>query len=85
MRPIALAIICLFAILAPVSADARMEHFATVSSANGDRLKDTAVWLNLPTGGYHVVEQRCYGRIKEGAYVSKREADADGDWPTRKG
>ncbi|MGH7060285.1 MAG: hypothetical protein ACREFH_07865, partial [Stellaceae bacterium] len=29
---------------------------------------DTIVWLNLPTGVYHLKGERWYGRTKSGAY-----------------
>jgi hypothetical protein len=37
------------------------------------------VWLNLPSGIYHLKGQRWYGRTKSGAYVCKQEADKAGD------
>ena len=40
---------------------------------------DTVVWLNVPTGIYHLKGQRWYGRTKSGAYVCKQEADKAGD------
>jgi hypothetical protein len=39
---------------------------------------DTVVWLNLPTGIYHLKGQRWYGRTKSGAYVCRIEADHAG-------
>jgi len=46
---------------------------------------DVVVWLNLPSGIYHLKGQRWYGNTKRGAYVCKKEADAAGDRETRNG
>ncbi len=40
---------------------------------------DTVVWLNIPSGIYHLKGQRWYGRTKSGAYVCKQEAITAGD------
>ncbi len=47
--------------------------------------QDQVVWLNLPTGIYHLQGERWYGRTKNGAFVCRREADAAGDHETRNG
>jgi hypothetical protein len=46
---------------------------------------DTVVWLNLPTGIYHLKDERWYGRTKHGAYVCEKEADQAGDRASRNG
>ena len=46
---------------------------------------DTVVWVNTATGVYHYKGQRWYGNTKHGAYECKKEADAEGDRPTRNG
>jgi hypothetical protein len=46
---------------------------------------DTVVWLNLPTGIYHLKGERWYGRTTNGAYVCEKEADRAGDRLTRNG
>jgi hypothetical protein len=46
---------------------------------------DIVVWLNLPTGIYHLKGERWYGATKRGAYVCKNEADKAGDRETRNG
>jgi hypothetical protein len=46
---------------------------------------DAVVWLNLPTGIYHLKGERWYGTTKHGAFVCKREADDVGDRETRNG
>lgn len=71
------------AVAAPQSAGIRL--FATEAAAQAHCPRDTVVWLNLPTGIYHLKGERWYGRTKHGAYVCKREADAAGDRETRNG
>jgi hypothetical protein len=46
---------------------------------------DTVVWVNAKTGVYHFKGERWYGATKEGAYECRKEADAEGDRPTRNG
>jgi len=46
---------------------------------------DAVVWLNLPTGIYHLKGERWYGATKRGAYVCQKEADRAGDRETRNG
>jgi hypothetical protein len=46
---------------------------------------DTVVWLNIPTHIYHFKGMRWYGSTKNGAYVCRKEADAEGDQATRNG
>jgi hypothetical protein len=46
---------------------------------------DTVVWLNLPTGIYHLKGERWYGRTRNGAYVCEAQADRAGDRLTRNG
>jgi hypothetical protein len=46
---------------------------------------DTVVWLNVPTRVYHFKGMRWFGNTNSGAYVCRKEADAEGDRPTRNG
>jgi hypothetical protein len=46
---------------------------------------DTVVWVNTAIGVYHYKGQRWYGNTKHGAYECKKEADTEGDRPTRNG
>jgi hypothetical protein len=46
---------------------------------------DTVVWLNLPTGIYHLKGQRWYGRTNGDACACRKEADQAGDRATRNG
>jgi hypothetical protein len=70
------------AIAAP-SAPAHL--FSTEAAAQAHCPRDIVVWLNLPSGIYHLKSERWYGRTKKGAYVCKREANAAGDRETRNG
>lgn len=62
-----------------------LQLFSTEAAAQAHCPHDTVVWLNLPSGIYHLKGERWYGRTKHGAYVCKREADAAGDRETRNG
>lgn len=64
---------------------AGLQLFATESAAQAHCPRDVVVWLNLPSGIYHLKGERWYGRTKHGAFVCKREADAAGDRVTRNG
>jgi hypothetical protein len=46
---------------------------------------DTVVWVNTPTGIYHLKGMRWYGNTKSGAYVCQKEGDAGGYRATRNG
>src|ERR1700736_3349736 len=43
--------------------------FSSEQAAQKHCPSDVVVWLNLPTGIYHVKGQRWYGATKSGAYV----------------
>jgi hypothetical protein len=68
-----------------VSAYANLPMFATEATAQKHCPADTVVWLNIPSGIYHLKGERWYGRTKHGAYVCKKEADAAGDRETENG
>lgn len=72
-----LVVLALFAV--PGIAFATVAHFGSEQAAQQHCPEDTVVWLNLPTGIYHLRGQRWYGRTKNGAYVCRKEADGDGD------
>jgi len=59
--------------------------FTTEQQAQQHCPNDVVVWLNLPTGIYHLKGERWYGRTNSGAYVCEKEADAAGDRETRNG
>lgn len=47
----------------------------------GDRL----VWVNTRSGVYHFQGERYFGSTKQGRFMCQRDADAEGDRPTRNG
>ena len=59
--------------------------FHDVAAAQQHCPTDQVVWLNLPTRIYHLKGQRWYANTKTGAFVCRREADADGSRETRNG
>jgi hypothetical protein len=42
---------------------------------------EARVWVNTNSGVYHCPGTRWYGRTKQGAYMSQREAQEKGNWP----
>ena len=46
---------------------------------------DQKVWVNTRTGVYHLQGERWYGNTKQGEYLCKKAADAEGDRETRNG
>jgi hypothetical protein len=68
-----------------VAAAQFVQLFDTEAGAQKHCPSDTVVWLNLPSGVYHMKGERWYGRTKHGAYVCKTEADAAGDRETLNG
>jgi hypothetical protein len=71
--------IVLALLAAPSVSHATVAEFGSEQAAQHHCPGDTVVWLNLPTGIYHLKGQRWYGRTKDGAYVCRKEADSDGD------
>ena len=59
--------------------------FTTEAEAQAHCPNDEVVWLNLDSGVYHEKGMRWYGRTKHGAFVCRKEADAEGDRDTRNG
>jgi hypothetical protein len=55
-----------------------LERFASELQAQHHCPKDVVVWLNLPTMIWHYRGQRWYGSTKNGAYVCRQEASAEG-------
>ena len=62
-----------------------MQQFDSEAAAQAHCPSDTVVWLNTNSGIYHEKGMRWYGRTKRGAFVCRKEADADGDRDTRNG
>jgi len=67
-----------------LAADAQA-MFSTQAQAQLHCPGDVVVWLNIPTGIYHMQGERWYGATRSGAYVCKKEADSSGDRETRNG
>jgi hypothetical protein len=67
---------------APASAQSM---FTSQQQAQQHCPSDTVVWLNIPTGIYHMQGERWYGATKRGTYVCEKEADKAGDRETRNG
>jgi hypothetical protein len=64
---------------------AEAQRFQFEAQAKQHCPTDTVVWLNIPTRVYHFKGMRWYGNTKSGAYVCRKEADAEGDRATRNG
>ena len=60
-------------------------HFHSEQEAKQHCPHDQVVWVNTKTGVYHLRGERWYGATKDGAYVCRKEADAEGDRATRNG
>ena len=63
----------------------QMQQFDSEAAAQAHCPSDVIVWLNTNSGIYHEKGMRWYGRTKHGAFVCRKEADADGDRDTRNG
>lgn len=46
---------------------------------------DERVWVNLPTQRYHCQGSRYHGKTKKGAYMTRKQADAQGHQAARGG
>ena len=66
-------------------AEAAVALFPTEQSAQQHCPSDIVVWLNLPSGIYHLKGERWYGRTKNGAFLCEKEADQQGHRMTRNG
>ena len=60
-------------------------HFQSEQRAQQHCPQDSVVWVNTKTGVYHLKGERWYGATRDGAYVCRKEADAEGDRMTRNG
>jgi len=80
-----LALVLIVLLVAGTGIGAELTTFTSEQEAQQHCPADTVVWLNLPTGIYHLKGERWYGRTKNGAYVCEKEADQAGDRVTRNG
>jgi hypothetical protein len=86
LKAILLAALLFFSTVCPVYANApSAPHFHTEQEAKQHCPNDAVVWVNTKTGVYHLKGERWYGATKEGAFVCRKEADAEGDRMTRNG
>jgi hypothetical protein len=46
---------------------------------------DKLVWVNTRSGIYHFQGERYFGSTKQGRFMCERDADKEGDRPTRNG
>lgn len=76
--PIALAVAAM-AFLPSIAQASSLHTYRYERTAQRHCPHDQVVWLNLPTGIYHFRGERWYAHTKDGAFVCRREADANGD------
>ena len=85
------SLLLLFAIIlgpfafAPEVHATQAQRFPFEAEAKQHRPADIVVWLNVPTHVHHFKGMRWFGNTKSGAYVCRKEADAEGDRATRNG
>jgi hypothetical protein len=85
-RAIVLAAVLFLSALCPAYANQQSAtHFHSEQEAKQHCPNDAVVWVNTKTGIYHLKGERWYGATKDGAYVCRKEADAEGDRMTRNG
>lgn len=79
-------LVVLFFLGGPQLAEAaQLASFTSEREAQQHCPSDAVVWLNLPSGVYHLKGQRYYANTKNGAFVCKKEADQAGDRGSRNG
>ena len=85
-KSIVFAAVLFISALRPTYANlAPAPHFQSERQAQQHCPQDTIVWVNSKTGVYHLKGERWYGATKEGVYMCKKDADAEGDRITRNG
>ncbi len=65
----------------PALAQTPFHHPPPGMACPGDRI----VWVNTRSGVYHFQGQRYFGSTQQGKYICQRDADAEGDRPTKSG
>jgi len=73
------------AYLPSARANESLTLFPTEQTAQPHCRNDEIVWLNTPTGIWHVQGAHWYGNTDHGAYVCKQEAAAAGNRASRNG
>ena len=62
-----------------------VQLFAAETEAQKHCPADVVVWVNTPTGIYHLKGMRWYGNTNHGAYVCEKEGDQAGYRVTKNG
>ena len=62
-----------------------VQLFAAETEAQKHCPADIVVWVNTPTGIYHLKGMRWYGNTNHGAYVCEKEGDQAGYRVTKNG
>lgn len=62
-----------------------VQLFSVETEAQKHCPADVVVWVNTPTGIYHLKGMRWYGNTNRGAYVCKKGGDQAGYRATRNG
>jgi hypothetical protein len=86
LKSIVLATVLFVSALCPAYANPTpAPHFQSEQQAQQHCPHDAVVCVNTKTGVYHLKGERWYGATKDGAYVCRKDADAEGDRVTRNG
>jgi hypothetical protein len=75
----------LVAPMAALAFDGSAQLFNIETEAQKHCRADIVVWVNTPSGIYHLKGMRWYGNTNHGAYVCQKEGDRAGYRPTRNG
>jgi hypothetical protein len=65
--------------------EGRVQLFTVETEAQKYCPSDVVVWVNTPTGIYHLKGMRWYGNTNRGAYVCQKEGDQAGYRATKNG
>jgi hypothetical protein len=85
LRVLAFIIALLVPLFGTAAVVAQVPQFTSEAQAKQHCPSDIVVWVNLPSGIYHFRGQRYYANTKSGAFVCKKEADANGYRATKNG
>ena len=85
LRILALVIALLAPVCGAPAMAAQIPLFTSEQQAQQHCPADVVVWVNLPSGIYHFRGQRYYANTKSGAFVCRKEADANGYRATKNG
>ncbi len=84
-KSLLLAAVLFLSALSSTFAAAPAPRFSSEQEAQKHCPADEVVWVNTKTGVYHLQGERWYGATKDGVYMCRKEADAEGDRMTRNG